>query len=195
VHSLVGADYPVTSDARARPSPASTSQLETASSEKTIVQALPFADYVEREYASLATFAAVTVGDRDRGLDILQDALFEAYRRWPRIFDPGAYIRRCIVNGHRSFWRRNRRETAVEPERMQENAEEGHEDGIAALDWAMRTVAVLPKRQRAAVVARILEDRSYDEVAKIVGCTPVTARSLVSKGLAKLRTLQGEANG
>ncbi|MDR1852294.1 MAG: sigma-70 family RNA polymerase sigma factor [Propionibacteriaceae bacterium] len=168
--------------------------VETRTVSTPIVQIPPFTEFVESEYSALAAFAVVTVGDKERAMDILQDALFGAFRNWRRIENPGAYIRRSIVNGHRRFFSR-RREWAVAPERFTEGASAGHEDSVAALDWAMRAVARLPKRQRAAVVARVLEDRSYNEVAAIVGCTPVTARSLVSKGLAKLRNIQGGENG
>ncbi len=48
-------------------------------------------------------------------------------------------------------------------------------------------LAVLPFRQRAALVLRFYEDRTTEEIAAALGCRPGTAKSLVSRGLARLR--------
>jgi RNA polymerase sigma-70 factor (ECF subfamily) len=46
----------------------------------------------------------------------------------------------------------------------------------------------LPHDQRVAVRARILEERSYEEVASRLGVSEATARKRVSRGLATLRS-------
>jgi RNA polymerase sigma-70 factor (ECF subfamily) len=45
----------------------------------------------------------------------------------------------------------------------------------------------LPGDQRAAVTARVLEERSYPDVASELGVSEATARKRVSRGLASLR--------
>jgi RNA polymerase sigma factor (sigma-70 family) len=47
-------------------------------------------------------------------------------------------------------------------------------------------VAGLPERQRDAVLARVVEERDYGELAAAAGTTSVGARKLVSRGLARL---------
>jgi RNA polymerase sigma factor (sigma-70 family) len=54
-------------------------------------------------------------------------------------------------------------------------------------DAILRVVAALPPRQRAAVVLRYYEDLPDDEIADLLGCRPVTVRSLISRALATLR--------
>jgi RNA polymerase sigma factor (sigma-70 family) len=54
-------------------------------------------------------------------------------------------------------------------------------------DAILRVVASLPPRQRAAVVLRYYEDLPDDEIAELIGCRPVTVRSLISRALASLR--------
>ena len=46
----------------------------------------------------------------------------------------------------------------------------------------------LPGDQRAAVRARVLEERSYEDVASHLGVSEATARKRVSRGLATLRS-------
>lgn len=49
--------------------------------------------------------------------------------------------------------------------------------------------AALPPAEREAVVARVVEERTYDEIAASTGATPAAVRQRVSRGLAKLARL------
>lgn len=51
-----------------------------------------------------------------------------------------------------------------------------------------QALRLLSSRQRAAIVLRFYEDLSEVEVAEILQCAPGTVKSLVSRGLEKLRT-------
>jgi RNA polymerase sigma-70 factor (ECF subfamily) len=61
------------------------------------------------------------------------------------------------------------------------------------LDAEARTytngAAALPPAEREAVVARVIEERDYDEIAAASGATPAAVRQRVSRGLAKLARL------
>jgi len=52
--------------------------------------------------------------------------------------------------------------------------------------------ATLPPAEREAVVARVIEERGYDEIAAASGATPAAIRQRVSRGLAKLARLGRE---
>lgn len=52
--------------------------------------------------------------------------------------------------------------------------------------------AALPPSEREAVVARVIEERDYDEIATASGATPAAIRQRVSRGLAKLAKLGRE---
>jgi DNA-directed RNA polymerase specialized sigma24 family protein len=54
-------------------------------------------------------------------------------------------------------------------------------------------VALLPHRQRAALVLRYYADLSVAEVAEALECAPGTVKSLTSKGVAGLRRRLGDA--
>ena len=49
-------------------------------------------------------------------------------------------------------------------------------------------LAVLPAAQREAVVGRVLEERSYEELAAALRCSEQVVRQRVSRGLAALRS-------
>jgi RNA polymerase sigma-70 factor (ECF subfamily) len=63
-------------------------------------------------------------------------------------------------------------------------------ESIADAERARVDVALaeLPDDQRAAVHARVLDDREYDEIAADHDVSEPTARQRVSRGLAALRT-------
>jgi RNA polymerase sigma-70 factor (ECF subfamily) len=53
--------------------------------------------------------------------------------------------------------------------------------------WASRLLAELPIDERAAIQARIIEERDYHEIARSLGCSQMVLRKRVSRGLARLR--------
>lgn len=52
---------------------------------------------------------------------------------------------------------------------------------------ALQLLGHLPAEQRAVIVAHILHDRGYDEIATDLQCSPSAVRKRVSRGLATLR--------
>jgi RNA polymerase sigma-70 factor (ECF subfamily) len=70
---------------------------------------------------------------------------------------------------------------------------EVEEVAIAAADDLVEDwLAQLPTDQRAAVRARVLEERSYREIASELDCSEAVVRQRVSRGLSLLR---GEMEG
>ena len=53
-------------------------------------------------------------------------------------------------------------------------------------------LATLPERQRAALVLRFYADLPGNEIATILGCREGTVKSLIHRGLARLREEVGE---
>jgi len=147
---------------------------------------LAFDAFVRARMPALLRFAHAVTGDPHLAADLVQDALERTGVRWSRIErtgDPEAYVRRAIVNGRTSRWRKLRRETLVDvaPEpRITINAAH-HDDDL----WQL--LATLPRRQRAVLVLRYYEDMSEVQIAQTLGCAPGTVKSQASKALAKLR--------
>lgn len=102
-------------------------------------------------------------------------------------------MRRSIVNGNISRWRKHRRTLVVaevEPFGSVPPADEGLADALIA--W--HVCGELPRLQRAAVVLRFHEDLEFAEIARILGCAESTARSHVHRALRTLRARLGEVD-
>ena len=67
-------------------------------------------EFVEVHYVSLFRTAFLLTGDRHSAEDLLQDALTKswAFAQRTSIEQPGAFLRRCMVNQYLSQWRRRR---------------------------------------------------------------------------------------
>jgi RNA polymerase sigma-70 factor (sigma-E family) len=151
-----------------------------------------FEDYVTLRSAALQRFAYLITRNREDAHDAVQEALTGLYPRWRQISargDVDAYVRRSIVNAHVSSWRKVRRlYPTAEPELAGgvQSVPDATE-AVADADQALRLCGELPPVQRAAVVLRFYEDRTFAEIADILGCPEGTARSHVHRALVALR--------
>ncbi|TQS46496.1 SigE family RNA polymerase sigma factor [Cryptosporangium phraense] len=152
------------------------------------MRATDFEAYVRAHGAGLLRFGHVLTLDRAAAEDLVQEALIRVGLAWPRIRrdgNPVGYAQRTMVN---LFLNRRRRVSDVPVEQVPEKA---HEDAaLSAVDSAdavRHVLAGLPPKQRAAIALRYFADLPDDEIGRLLGCTPQTVRSQVSRGLAALR--------
>jgi RNA polymerase sigma-70 factor (ECF subfamily) len=158
-------------------------------------------ELVERHYAELYRYAFSVLRDVRAAEDAVQDA-FEralgALGRYPegrlRNMRLRPWMYRITLNVARNRLRRRREVpveevSAVEGDRSNENPE-GVMDVLAALRR-------LPERQRVAVTLRYLQDLTYAEISGITGWPEGTVKTLVRRGLARLRSMMiiGELKG
>ena len=148
-----------------------------------------FSDWVASRGPALQRFAYLVTGNNSDAPDLVQDALIRAMPRWDSLAASGtaeAYVKRSIVNGSISGWRKRRRLVLVDDvEPMSTHHEPGPETHDADEAWAL--VQTLPANQRAAVVLRFYEDLSFAQIATVLDCAEATARSHVHRALGKLR--------
>ena len=146
--------------------------------------------------SDLLRFAFLVLGDRHRAEEAVQEALVRACGRWRRVSaadDPRAYVRRMVVNADISWWRKvGRREQPVDEifTRTGAAAPPSSADpatNVTEVDAMWRLCAVLPRRQRAAVVLRYYEGLPDAEIAHVLDCAEGTVRSQIHRALATLR--------
>jgi RNA polymerase sigma-70 factor, ECF subfamily len=153
-------------------------------------------ELVERHQAELYRYAFAMLGNRGAAEDAVQ-AAFEralaALGRYPEERLRGmrlrAWLHRVTLNVVLNALRRNRRETPVDPGKLSELA------GVAPDERREETMDVLvalgrlPERQRTAIALRYLQELPYAEIAAATGWPEATARTLVLRGLGRLRGL------
>jgi RNA polymerase sigma-70 factor (sigma-E family) len=149
-----------------------------------------FEAFVAARGPGLLRFAYLLSRDRHQAQDLVQEALSRTHRRWSRVDQPDAYVRRAIVNDFLS-WRRRRASSEVVTDAVPHTAAggRGHAAAQADRDAMWRMLAQLPRQQRAVLVLRFYEDLDDPTIAALIGCSPATVRAHASKALARLRTL------
>lgn len=137
-------------------------------------------------------------GNRELAADLTSE-VFAASLLAARRYDPAsgsvaAWLLGIANNKLRESRRRRRvedsarRRLGIDPVALADADLERVEE-LAGMDDRLQTmVTQLPAEQRKAVVARIVEERSYEEIASELRCSPSVVRQRVSRGLKTLRS-------
>lgn len=140
------------------------------------------------------------VGDPDDAADVLQETLAVVWRKLERLDrhpDPQSYILRiCLSRSYDALRKRarRRRERPLEGS-IEASQSAGGGDAVVereALSAIHEAIGALPPKQGQAVLLRAVDGSTYSVIAKIMGCSEVTARSHFSKGRARLREVLSE---
>jgi RNA polymerase sigma-70 factor (ECF subfamily) len=158
------------------------------------VTPVAFDDFFEEEYRRVLALALVLTGRRSVAEECAQEAFVAAFRHWSRVSgydDPGAWVRRVAANRATSTLRRRARE-AKALARLASRRTEPVELG-AADDEFWAAVRALPRRQAQCVALRYLEDRSIDDIARLLGIAASTVRVHLHEARRELAQHLGEA--
>jgi RNA polymerase sigma-70 factor (sigma-E family) len=132
--------------------------------------------------------AYLLTGDRALAEDLVHEAFVRLFGRFRDLRNPdafGAYLRTAVVNLSRSHFRRRRVERTY-LERQGRRPEPAGDLGERQEMW--EALQRLRPRQRAAIVLRYYEDLTEAQTADVLGCAVGTVKSLVSRGIDRLRT-------
>jgi DNA-directed RNA polymerase specialized sigma24 family protein len=149
------------------------------------------ADLVAALYADLRRFAAVVAPwDMDPD-DVLHAVLVTMLRRGrlSDLDDPGAYLRRSIVNLVRSQIRSQR------ARRLIQRRLAGGEAHVVSYPSDLDDLMRLEPRERAVLYLHDVEGFEFEEVAAMTGLTAGNARVIASRARRKLRAELAEEVG
>ncbi|MFL5799353.1 MAG: SigE family RNA polymerase sigma factor [Actinomycetota bacterium] len=155
-------------------------------------------DLYRRHAGDATRLAYLVTGDLALAEDLVQEAFVRLYGRFRDLRNPDAfefYLRRTVVNLARSQFRHRRVERAylAGPEPDRPTAEAAGAD-LGTRDELWTALQALSDRQRIAIVLRFYEDLSEARTAEVMGCPVGTVKSLVSRGLDRLRERISAAN-
>jgi RNA polymerase sigma factor (sigma-70 family) len=150
----------------------------------TDTRALPDAEAFTRvhrgERNRLRRVAYLMTGQAAVAEELVHDAFVRLHQRWDTVEVPAAYLRTTLVHLCLDWRERTAMGQAREP-RSADRVEPPE------IDETWDVLATLPRPQRVALVLRYYEDLPVDEIARVMGCRPTTARTRIHRALAKLR--------
>lgn len=168
-----------------------------------------FGELVKRYDGRLLNFVYRTVGDRERGQDLVQETFVRVYRHMHR-FDQtkkfSTWIYTIAGNLAKNELRNRSRNPLVLFQTIRKNWEADHrplewEDSSYRPDDLYRkrflkdlvekAVVELPEHHRIVFVLRELEGKTYEEIAEITGCNLGTVKSRLNRARNNFARLIG----
>lgn len=124
--------------------------------------------------------------------ELAQDAFLAALRRWDTVgayADPGAWVRRVVVNRSVSRVRRRVAEAKAIVRFANRPAPPAELPELDAEFWS--AVRGLPARQAQVVALHYVDDRSIDDIASVLGIAAGTVKATLFQARASLATSLG----
>lgn len=128
-----------------------------------------------------------SVGDRDLAEDLVAEAFTRAWVSWRTVSRhpaPAAWIVRTALNTRISWWRRRRREVALDAG-LQVVAPPVGDPGLDSV--LLAALRELPQRQREVIVFRVFLDLDTRTTAEVLGIAPGTVTAHLSRAVTTLR--------
>jgi len=154
-----------------------------------------------RRHTELVRLALLLVGDRATAEDVVQDVFARLHARraeGPAGADPLPYIRAAVLNACRSQLRRRavaRRFAGTQGPLLEHVTQDSAEQELLRSQERARVLAALaalPVRRREVLVLRYYVGLSEAEIARVLGISPGTVKSMAARGLAALARRLGE---
>jgi RNA polymerase sigma factor (sigma-70 family) len=140
----------------------------------------PLDDLFRRSWADLVRLATFLTGSVPTAEDLVQDTFLRfGARTGAAPDDAGRYLRTSVVNACRSYHRRRLLEYRHRPGLPRPDTDSPGE--------LFDVLGRLTPRQRTALVLRYYLDLPEEEIAATLKCRPSTVRSLILRGLSKMR--------
>ena len=149
----------------------------------------PFEVFYRREYTRMVAIARALVRDGSAAEDLAQESFVSAHRHWARVGaydDPGAWVRRVLINRATSFQRR------LGAEWRAVNRLGGRADERTVPELSPRATEVwdevrrLPRRQAQATVLHYVDQLSVEEIGQVMGCSSGAVKSHLHRARARL---------
>jgi RNA polymerase sigma factor (sigma-70 family) len=149
------------------------------------VRPLDYEQYFREHRNRLASFARRNADNAQQGEDALQEAMIDAYEKWPEVSimeHPRGWVAKVIS---RKLYRlRQRRE---DPSPVTDEAVQDSSEGLAEKSEIWAAVGELPPRQREIVTMRFELDLEIEEIAVALDIKESTVRGTLSRATQRLK--------
>jgi RNA polymerase sigma factor (sigma-70 family) len=143
----------------------------------------------EQHALSVYQYALAVMANPSDAEDVTQTAFLNAYRayqRGERPLKPHNWLIKITHNVCRMRWRESQRRPELVPlDQVSEPA--AVEEDRPSLESVLQALSTLPFNQRAALVMRELEDRSYKEIAEALGVSVASVEALLFRARRNLQ--------
>jgi RNA polymerase sigma factor (sigma-70 family) len=136
------------------------------------------------EWLKLTRLAYSVIGDRQIAEELVQESYIRLQKAGERVENRAAFLRVTVINRCKSYSVRRGKERA----QLWRNAGSTEATTPHEIDETLLALRTLGIKYRTVLALRYHEDLSIDEIAKIINVRPGTVKSLIHRGLAKLRT-------
>jgi RNA polymerase sigma-70 factor (ECF subfamily) len=158
-----------------------------------------FGVFYDRHVKTLLGYFARRTRDPEVAADLTAEtfasAIVAKHRFRPGASPPAAWLytiaSRRLADYHRHGQVEQRMRRSLEMDRRPVSAEDAAMISLLADDATGTLLADLPPDQRDAVIAHVVEDRGYSELAGELHVSEATVRQRVSRGLSTLRRRRG----
>jgi RNA polymerase sigma factor (sigma-70 family) len=144
-----------------------------------------FDSLYQAQWAGLVRLGYALCGSLPLAEDLVHDAFLRLAPSLDRVQDPLAYLRKAVLNAVRDNYRHLcvARRHAPLPSLP---------SALPEVDETWAALQALPERYRDVLVLRYYSDLRVEDVAAVLGCPVGTAKSLIHRGLEKLKERLGD---
>lgn len=168
----------------------------------------PFDEVIDRYYDKVKNLAFRLMGNREEAEDLAQEVFIHAYQAYDRFRGDAevfTWLYRITVNLAKNRYKQLQREREHRWEILPEELEEEEEDA-ESFEWEdvklspetlldqkelaeaiQKAIDELPEDQRITLVLRDIEGLSYQEIARLQGCTVEAVKSRLFRARSTLR--------
>lgn len=153
-----------------------------------------FVDVYDAHYRRLLALAHAATGSWQHAEDLTQETFVRALRHWGKVShydDPGAWLRRVLINRVASRWRGLGREQLAFGRWAGRTAEESQDSSLSdPAFWS--AVRRLSPQQRRVVLLHYVDDLDVQQVALILECSAGTVKTHLHRARTQLAVLLAE---
>jgi len=158
-----------------------------------------FAELYDRYFDRIYAFALTRAGNRAAAEDITADTFRQAFENLSRFQWRGvpfsAWLFRIAANAAADYYQRASREQTLPAVAGDDNASwENRLIEVETRTHLFQLVRRLPKHQRRVIVMRFGEEKTINEVAKVIGKSDGAVKALQHRAMETLRAWVGDSH-